>query len=164
MTSLTVDAARAARSEPAPSESLARLENEITVLIRRTMEPVWAGGYGAHGAVDRYTYPVLAMLGEHGEQSLTVLTGRLGVSKPTASRQVSRLASAGLVKVRPDERDSRSVIIDLTAEGEIERERVRAARLRPLQQVMAAWPESDREALSTLLGAFNRDLDAYRER
>jgi DNA-binding MarR family transcriptional regulator len=153
-----------ADAQARPSESLARLENEITVLIRRTMEPVWSGGYGAHEAVDRYTYPVLAVLDEHGEQSLTALTGRLGVSKPTASRQVSRLSTAGLVKVRPDDRDSRSMIIALTAEGEAERELVRTARLRPLQNVLASWPESEREALSTLLGRFNDELDAYRGR
>jgi len=104
----------------APAEgldSLHRLEHEITVLIRRTVESVWAGGYGAHEAVDRYTYPVLAALDENGDQSLTVLTGRLGVSKPTASRQVSRLSRAGLVAVRPDTRDSRSVVVSLTPEG-----------------------------------------------
>src|SRR3954454_12591631 len=112
VTSLTVEAAAQTR----PSESLTRLENEITVLIRRTMEPVWSGGYGAHEAVDRYTYPVLAALDENGAQSLTLLTAQLGVSKPTASRQVSRLSRAGLVDVRPDERDSRSVVVSLSAE------------------------------------------------
>ncbi|MFR9806936.1 MarR family winged helix-turn-helix transcriptional regulator [Pseudonocardia sp. RS010] len=144
-------------------DSLHRLEHEITVLIRRTMEPVWSGGYGAHEAVDRYTYPVLAALDENGAQSLTLLTARLGVSKPTASRQVSRLSRAGLVDVRPDERDSRSVVVSLTAEGLAQRELVRAARLRPLQAVLAAWPQEDREALGTLLARFNEDLDAYRE-
>ncbi|MCE0762252.1 MarR family transcriptional regulator [Pseudonocardia kujensis] len=144
-------------------DSLHRLEHEITVLIRRTMEPVWSGGYGTHEAVDRYTYPVLAALDENGAQSLTVLTARLGVSKPTASRQVSRLSRAGLVEVRPDERDSRSVVVSLTAEGLAQRELVRAARLRPLQAVLEAWPQGDREALGMLLERFNEDLDTYRE-
>jgi DNA-binding MarR family transcriptional regulator len=145
-------------------DSLHRLEHEITVLIRRTVESVWAGGYGTHEAVDRYTYPVLAALDEHGEQSLTVLTGRLGVSKPTASRQVSRLSRAGLVGVRPDERDSRSVVITLTAEGLAQREVVRGARLGPLHAVLEGWPKGDREALGALLARFNGDLDEYRER
>ncbi|WP_344413392.1 MarR family winged helix-turn-helix transcriptional regulator [Pseudonocardia ailaonensis] len=144
--------------------SLEQLEHEITVLIRRTVEPVWAGGYGAHEAVDRYTYPVLASLDENGEQSLTVLTGRLGVSKPTASRQVSRLSRAGLVDVRPDERDSRSVIVSLTAAGVAQREVVRGARLRPLHAVMEGWGEEDRHQLGNLLARFNSDLDDYRAR
>ncbi|GAA4538336.1 MarR family winged helix-turn-helix transcriptional regulator [Pseudonocardia xishanensis] len=145
-------------------DSLHRLEHEITVLIRRTVEPVWAGGYGAHEAVDRYTYPVLAALDENGEQSLTVLTGRLGVSKPTASRQVSRLSRAGLVDVRPDVRDSRSVVVSLTPEGLAQREVVRQARLRPLHAVLEGWPQADRETLGTLLERFNIDLDDFRER
>jgi len=151
----------------APAEgldSLHRLEHEITVLIRRTVESVWAGGYGAHEAVDRYTYPVLAALDENGDQSLTVLTGRRGVSKPTASRQVSRLSRAGLVAVRPDTRDSRSVVVSLTPEGLTQREVVRQARLRPLHTVLESWPREDRESLGALLARFNGDLDDYRER
>lgn len=144
-------------------DSLHRLEHEITVLIRRTLEPVWSGGYGAHEAVDRYTYPVLAALDENGAQSLTLLTARLGVSKPTASRQVSRLSRAGLVDVRPDERDSRSVVVSLTAEGLAQRGLVREARLRPLQAVLESWPQEDRESLGMLLERFNEDLDTYRE-
>ncbi|MCF7548863.1 MarR family winged helix-turn-helix transcriptional regulator [Pseudonocardia sp. WMMC193] len=143
-------------------DSLHRLEHEITVLIRRTVEPVWSGGYGAHEAVDRYTYPVLAALDENGEQSLTVLTGRLGVSKPTASRQVSRLSRAGLVAVRPDSRDSRSVVISLTPEGAAQRELVRHARLGPLHAVLEGWPQEDRDLLGSLLARFNTDLDEYR--
>lgn len=144
-------------------DSLHRLEHEITVLIRRTVEPVWSGGYGAHDAVDRYTYPVLAALDENGEQSLTVLTGRLGVSKPTASRQVSRLSRAGLVDVRPDARDSRSVVIALTPQGLAQRELVRQARLGPLHAVLEGWPQTDRDTLGSLLARFNTDLDDYRE-
>ncbi|MFC5946745.1 MarR family winged helix-turn-helix transcriptional regulator [Pseudonocardia lutea] len=159
---MTTTTGAVAPEEPG-QDSLHRLEHEITVLIRRTMEPVWSGGYGAHEAVDRYTYPVLAALDENGAQSLTLLTARLGVSKPTASRQVSRLSRAGLVDVRPDERDSRSVVVSLTAEGLAQRELVRAARLRPLQAVLEAWPQADRQALGTLLARFNEDLDAYRE-
>jgi DNA-binding MarR family transcriptional regulator len=145
-------------------DSLERIEHEITVLIRRTLEPVWSGGYGTHEAVDRYTYPVLAALEEHGGQSLTALTGRLGVSKPTASRQVSRLSRAGLVEVRPDPRDSRSVVVSLTAEGLAQRDLVRRARLGPLHAVLEGWPGADREALGALLARFNSDLDEYRER
>lgn len=159
---MTSTSGAVAPEEPGP-DSLHRLEHEITVLIRRTLEPVWSGRYGGHEAVDRYTYPVLAALDENGPQSLTLLTARLGVSKPTASRQVSRLSRAGLVEVRPDERDSRSVVVSLTAEGLAQRELVRGARLRPLHAVLESWPLEDRQALGRLLARFNEDLDTYRE-
>ena len=97
--------------------SLQQLEKQITLLVRRTMESVWSHGYGPSGAVDRYTYPVLMLLDDEGPHSLTALTAQLGVSKPTASRQVSRLSRAGLVAVTPHERDPRSVSVALTEAG-----------------------------------------------
>ncbi|MBC3192002.1 MarR family transcriptional regulator [Pseudonocardia sp. C8] len=145
-----------------PGGSLESLEKQITLLVRRTMEPVWAHGYGADEAVDRYTYPILTLLGDEGALSLTALTGKLGISKPTASRQVSRLSRAGLVEVSPQERDPRSVSVRLTPSGAAARERVRAARLAPLREVMAHWTEPDREALAGLLDRFNTDLDLFR--
>lgn len=148
---------RSNRSE----DSLQSLEKQITLLVRRTMESVWAHGYGSNEAVDRYTYPVLMLLDDEGALSLTALTGKLGVSKPTASRQVSRLSRAGLVEVSPHERDPRSVSVELTPAGMAAREQVRAARLAPLRDVIAHWPDSDRESLAGLLDRFNTDLDLF---
>lgn len=141
--------------------SLHSLERQITLLVRRTMESVWEHGYGPNDAVDRYTYPVLTLLDDDGALSLTALTGKLGVSKPTASRQVSRLSRAGLVQVSPHEVDPRSVSVALTPAGRAAREQVRAARLAPLREVIAHWPEQDREALAGLLDRFNSDLDLF---
>jgi DNA-binding MarR family transcriptional regulator len=145
----------------AAEASLESLEKQITLLVRRTMESVWAHGYGANDAVDRYTYPVLMLLDDEGALSLTALTGKLGVSKPTASRQVSRLSRAGLVDVSPHERDPRSVSVALTPAGAAAREEVRAARLAPLREVIAHWPQADRDALAGLLDRFNTDLDLF---
>ena len=142
-------------------DSLQSLEKQITLLVRRTMESVWANGYGPNEAVDRYTYPVLMLLDEEGPHSLTALTAKLGVSKPTASRQVSRLARAGLVEVSPHERDPRSVSVALTDAGAVARDEVRTARLAPLREVMDHWPDADRDALAGLLDRFNTDLELF---
>jgi DNA-binding MarR family transcriptional regulator len=142
-------------------DSLQSLEKQITLLVRRTMESVWSHGYGPNEAVDRYTYPVLMLLDEEGPHSLTALTSKLGVSKPTASRQVSRLARAGLVEVSPHERDPRSVSVSLTDAGAAARDEVRTARLAPLREVMDHWPDTDREALAGLLDRFNNDLELF---
>ncbi|MEQ3549237.1 MarR family transcriptional regulator [Pseudonocardia nematodicida] len=151
----------AAAGPRSDEDSLQSLEKQMTLLVRRTMESVWSHGYGTNDAVDRYTYPVLMLLDEEGALSLTALTGKLGVSKPTASRQVSRLSRAGLVDVSPHERDPRSVSVELTPAGMAAREQVRAARLTPLREVIAHWPESDRDALAGLLDRFNTDLDLF---
>lgn len=154
-------APRAAGPADPTEASLHSLEKQITLLVRRTMESVWAHGYGPSDAVDRYTYPVLMLLDDEGALSLSALTAKLGVSKPTASRQVSRLSRAGLVEVSPHAADPRSVSVELTPAGMAARERVRAARLAPLRDVIAHWSDTDREALAGLLDRFNTDLDVF---
>ncbi len=138
-------------------DALGRVEREITVLVRRTLEEVWSGGYG-NGPVDRYTYPVLALIDEHGPQGLGELTRRLGVSKPTASRHVAKLAAAGLVTTRPD-RDPRAVLVDLTPAGDEQVARVRDVRRTGLAVVLTGWSDADGNALAALLARLNADLD-----
>lgn len=130
------------------------------MLVRRTLEEVWSSGYGA-GPVDRYTYPVLALVDEHGPQGLGELTRRLGVSKPTASRHVAKLAAAGLVTTRPD-RDPRAVLVELTAAGGAQVARVRDVRRAGLAAVLTGWSDGDGDTLATLLARLNADLDRRR--
>lgn len=56
---------------------------------------------------------------EGGLYTVRGLAARLGVSKPVVTRALNSLTGLELVKRRIDERDRRSVFIDLTAEGEI---------------------------------------------
>lgn len=150
------------RPDLAPAlDPLARVEREITVLLRRTLEEVWSNVYGA-GPVDRYTYPVLALLHDHGPQGLTGLTRRLGISKPTTSRHVARLGAAALVSTTPDGRDPRAVVVTLTATGAAHVQKVRAARRERLSEVLRSWTPEDGEALAELLGRLNADLDRHR--
>lgn len=150
-------------TEPVPSvtDPIARVEREITMLIRRTLESLWSSGYRAP-PVDRFTYPVLALLDAHGPLGLGDLTRRLGLSKPTTSRHVTRLAEAGLVDSRPDPRDVRAVIITLTPPGAAEVGRLRAVRRARLAQVLDDWSDADRHGLATLLARLNVDLEQHR--
>lgn len=144
---------------PADSlDPLVQVEREITVLLRRTLEEVWKSVYD-NGPLDRYTYPALALLHEHGPQGLSELTRRLGISKPTTSRHVARLAASGMVLTAPDGRDPRAMVVALTDAGGAHVERVRAARRERLAEVLGSWSHADGEALAELLGRLNRDLD-----
>jgi DNA-binding MarR family transcriptional regulator len=142
------------------SVTLARVEREITVLLRRTFEEVWSTGYG-DGPVDRWTYPVLALLDEHGPQGLTELTRRLGVTKPTVSRHVAKLGMAGLVTTRPD-RDPRAVVVVLTPAGDEQVARVSDIRREGMRDVLAGWSDADSDTLALLLARLNHDLDQRR--
>lgn len=144
------------------SDPVGGVERELTVFLRRTLESVWSRGYG-DGPVDRYTYPVLVMLAERGPLGLGELASRLGLTKPTMSRHVARLAGAALVTTRPDRRDTRAVAVVLTPEGVERVERVRDVRRRTLGTVLANWSEADSESLAHLLGRLNADLDRHRD-
>jgi DNA-binding MarR family transcriptional regulator len=144
------------------ADSLARVEREVTVLVRRTLEAVWVDGYGDDPAVDRYTYPALVLLDAHGPQRLTELTGRLGVSKPTASRQVARLSAAGLVATGPYPYDPRAVLVRLTEAGAERVRGVRDKRRESLGRVLEDWSGEDSATLARLLRRLNEDLERHR--
>ncbi len=55
---------------------------------------------------------------EAGPHTVRGLAKRLGVSKPVVTRALNSLSSLGLVVRRRDERDRRSVLVELTADGE----------------------------------------------
>jgi DNA-binding MarR family transcriptional regulator len=55
---------------------------------------------------------------EGGLHTVRGLAARLGVSKPVVTRALNSLSGLDLVKRRVDERDRRSVFIDLTPDGE----------------------------------------------
>lgn len=145
---------------PVPGSAvLSRVEREVTVLLRRSMEDVWAAGYGSDPAVDRFTYSVLALLDEHGPQDLTTLTARLGLTKATASRRVSRLSGAGLVATEPE---GRAMRVALTPAGDAQVAHVRGGRTARLGEVLAGWSPEDGDALAALLHRLNTDLDSHR--
>jgi DNA-binding MarR family transcriptional regulator len=143
------------------TDPIEQVEREITVLIRRTLETLWANGYGDE-PVDRYTYPVLALLDAHGALGLSELARRLGLTKPTTSRHVARLSTAGLVTTRPDTRAVRAIVVDLTPAGIGVVARLRAARHERLAAVLSGWSDEDRDTLGALLARLNVDLDAHR--
>lgn len=55
---------------------------------------------------------------EQGPHTVRGLAARLGVSKPVVTRALNSLSAIGLVRRRRDERDRRSVFVDLTSQGE----------------------------------------------
>lgn len=144
----------------AAEDAVCVIERAVTVMLRRTLEQVWSEGYGSGGAVDRYTYPLLVVIELHGAQRLAQLAERLGVSKPTVSRQVTRLVAAGLLEVLDDPIDSRSGLVELSPAGMREVLAVRDRRLAPLRGVIEHWPVDDRQRFADLLLRFNSDLDA----
>jgi len=55
---------------------------------------------------------------EQGPHTVRGLAARLSVSKPVVTRALNSLSGLGLVRRRRDERDRRSVFVDLTPDGD----------------------------------------------
>lgn len=60
---------------------------------------------------------VLVVGQEDGPHTVRGLAARLGVSKPVVTRALNSLSALHLVRRRRDERDKRSVFVDLTPDG-----------------------------------------------
>jgi DNA-binding MarR family transcriptional regulator len=61
--------------------------------------------------------PLLAILSDHGPQTVGDLASAMGLSQPVTTRNVARLATLDLVQVERSETDGRSKIVSLTAAG-----------------------------------------------
>ena len=142
---------------------MGRVEREISMLMHREPEAVWPCG-NADEAVDRYTYPLLALLERHGSLELSDISRHLGVTKSTVSRRIGRLSAAGLIASRPAPRDPRAVIITLTRGGMEMVHRIRSTRHSGLEKLLGCWAEPDLHALALLLERLNNDLGRRRGR
>ncbi len=60
----------------------------------------------------------LEILGTHGPMRMKELAGHMGLTTGTLTVAVDRLEQGGLVRRRPNEQDRRSILVELTEEGE----------------------------------------------
>jgi DNA-binding MarR family transcriptional regulator len=126
--------------------------------LRRIAERVRAG---AGLQLDRAAYPLLRGIAECGPVRLSDLAARLGVQVSTASRQVKELEQAGLVERTGDPRDGRVAMLALAPAGCEALLRLRESWRRALAEILAEWPEEDRQALGALLTRLAADMVAY---
>lgn len=113
--------------------------------------------------IEPASYSVLATLQLDGPQRMTAIARRLGIGKPTLSRQLAALAGRGLVEKETDPQDGRAQVISLTEEGLQRLERAQQERAERYLMMLETWEEQEIETLSGLLSKLNRtsaDFDA----
>jgi DNA-binding MarR family transcriptional regulator len=138
--------------------TLADLEREMSVLVRRAIRRLWSEASDP-GALDRWTYAFLVRISD-GPMRVGEVARIFGIDKSTASRHMKRIVEGGLVEASVDAEDARSSLLRLTALGERRLAEARAARMEPLRRVFATWPEEDRRTLARLVARLNAELDA----
>lgn len=140
----------AERADPADHDAeVARLEHEVSLLLRRARSVLRAVAGQVHPDVDAAAYAVLLVIGRAPEPlRLADLTEEFGLDKSTMSRQVSALLQLGLVARTPDPQDGRAFLLELSPEGRRRLEEVSRARHAVWRERLAGWSAGEVGALA----------------
>lgn len=144
-------------------ETNERIEQQLTMLMRR-VQRIHLSTSSGDMDLDRSAYGILCQLVDEGPQRVGALAGVFGLDPSTITRQVQALERAGLVARRVDQEDRRASILELTDEGRSALQRTRTYRRERFEQVLADWPQEDRDQLARLLERFNGDISLIANR
>ena len=108
------------RMEPSVSNIASRykLDDQIGFILRQASQRHGALFAARFGAVTATQWAALAKLAETGPSSQNQLGRRTAMDVATINGVIDRLAKKGLVSSRPDTRDARRLLLELTAEGD----------------------------------------------
>lgn len=130
------------------------------MMARRLSKPVRLHGPSGFTVLDRPAYQALWRICDDGPVRPTTLAGLLEVDLSVVSRQVRSLEDAGFVQRETDPQDARAALISATDAGRTAFERTKQQRTEVLDEVLAEWPEDEREVFVRLLSRFNGQLEA----
>lgn len=110
--------------------------------------------------LDRAGAHLLTKLQASGTEALRVtdLAERLGVDTPTVTRKLQQLERLGYVRRMDDPTDRRAHRMTLTAAGRRIVERLQAARIAWLGELLGDWSRDDVERFALLLSRFADEL------
>ena len=103
---------------------------------------------------------VLLAVEQHGPVNLGDVAGLLDLSKPSASRLVTRLVDDGLILRRTPDTDRRQVQLAVSAKGRRMLNSLRRGRQREISAVLESMPVGGREALIHGLTSFAEAANA----
>ncbi|MFE6735231.1 MarR family winged helix-turn-helix transcriptional regulator [Microbacterium sp. NPDC057650] len=110
--------------------------------------------------IDPVDLPPLYMLGLEGPARASDLAAALRISRPTATKQLNRLAAAGYIERVPDPDDRRASIVRLSARGVEVHARLVDQGVVMVSAALAGWPQADAAAFAAQLARFVGALGA----
>jgi DNA-binding MarR family transcriptional regulator len=108
--------------------------------------------------VELAAYRALFELFHHGAMRSSELADRIFTDPSTASRYVTTLTTLGLVDRRPDPRDRRAALIDLTDSGRAKIDQIKARRTEFLTPLLDEWTD---EELNTFVALGDKALAQF---
>jgi DNA-binding MarR family transcriptional regulator len=134
------------------SESHVRAANRLGALAVAVADRIAVASEAAAGVSAAGPAALVALHEYAGGSPIDTLRRVVGLTPSGAVRLVDRLERGGLAVRRPGA-DGRSVSVELTAAGAAAAERVRAARMAALTDVLAPLDEDGVAALEAVVGA-----------
>jgi DNA-binding MarR family transcriptional regulator len=98
----------------------------------------------------------LVLVADDGPMHVGQIAERMGVTLPTASYQVDRLARAGLVRRVEDQRDRRRTLVEVSRKADDLLRSLRHGRAGQLRAWLEAMPVDDLDALERGMAALQR--------
>ena len=138
---------------------LPELEQQLLMLARRLSKPVRLHGPSGYTVLDRPAYQALLRIVDEGPLRPTALAGLLEVDLSVVSRQVRALEDVGFVQRITDPADARASLVSATDAGLAALRETQQQRTEVLGEVLAPWPQEDRDAFVRLLTLFNAELE-----
>ena len=115
-------------------------------------------------ALERSAYLILYQLMRQGRAlSVRELAADLKVDLSTMSRQIAAMEAKGLVERSPSPTDSRVSVVKPSSLAREQFCAMQEARRSTYGDILRAWSNSEREALSRTLSRLNQDIAAYKE-
>jgi DNA-binding MarR family transcriptional regulator len=143
------------------ADQLARLEEELGVLVRRVKRVIGERARAVHPDLQPASYLMLTFLASEGPQRSSVVSERFNVDKGAISRQVQHLCDLGLLVREPDPADGRATLISASPDAVRRMEAVARDRRRWLEGQLVEWSEEDLRAFVSGLARYNTALGTF---
>lgn len=142
-------------------ESATHLSNEL-VRVMKLFQSMRQHAPKVHPGVEPASYPILFNLVE-GPRRVSLLADCIHSDVSTVSRQVTLLASHGLLEKDADPLDGRAYVVSLSAEGRDLVERLQAGRGEWFRQMLQDWEPAEADAFNRQLTRFATSFEASRD-
>ncbi|WP_315905029.1 MarR family winged helix-turn-helix transcriptional regulator [Vibrio fluvialis] len=100
----------------------------------------------------------LEVLGSHGTMRMKELANRLSITTGTLTVQVEKLVQAGLIERQSLEGDRRSIVVDLTEQGQSVYREHNALHIALTQDLTRHFTEQQHQALVQMLTQMNKEF------
>lgn len=147
----------------APTSTTHALLAALTRLMANWSSTGTQAGVAAEAgvAIDPIDIAPLYMLGLHGPSRAGDLAAALHVSRPTMSKQLTRLERAGFIDRRADPDDRRAAVVHLSPAGEIAHQRLIARGVSMMHDALSGWDDAEADRFAGQLDRFVEALDAH---